>query len=82
MHIHGAMSSQLATLIPTQSAQQTTAARRAAAEVRRKLTGSAAACATDAVSCVETYTPGSRQRKDGDPADEKAFRKILASISI
>jgi len=76
MHIHGAHSIQSAALVPTQSAQQASAARKAAAETRRKLASFAATAG--AVSRVDAYTPG--ERRHNPPQDEGTFRDLLVSM--
>ena len=78
MHIHGAHNSQFAALVPTESAQQAGAARKAAAEVRRRLSSFAAASETGAISRVAAYMPG--ERGQDPPQGEDAFRKMLVSI--
>jgi hypothetical protein len=82
MHIHGVSSSQIAALIPTQSAQHAMAARRADLEVRRKLSGFASTAGTDSVAYVDAYTPGDRGRRKKPPQDDQAFRNVLVSIKI
>lgn len=79
MHIHGAHNIQFAALVPTQATQQATAARKAAAEVRRKLAGAASSAGAGSVSHIDAYTPGDRGRQH-PPRDEDSFRKILVSI--
>jgi len=79
MHIHGAHNTQFATLVPTQSVQQSTAARKAAPEVRRKLT-SIASAESDAVAHVDAYTPGDRGHRQDPQHDEEPFRSVFVSI--
>jgi hypothetical protein len=81
MHIHGATGNNLAALVPTQSAQQLTATRKAAAAVRRRLAGVASSLDSGFVSQVDAYTPGERQRQ-ASPQDpgENTFRAILVSM--
>jgi hypothetical protein len=79
MHIHGTHNVQFAALVPTQSAQQAIATRKAAAEVRRKLAGIASSGGAGSVSSIDAYTPGDRRRQD-PPQDEDNFRKVLVSI--
>jgi hypothetical protein len=79
MHVHGAHNIQSTALVPTQSTQQAIAARKAAAEVRRKLAGAASSVYAGSVSPVDAYTPGDRPRQQ-PPQDEDSFRKILVSI--
>jgi hypothetical protein len=81
MHVHGASYSQFAAPIPAQSVQQAMAARRAAAEVRRKLSRVALAAGADGVSRVDSYTPGDGRRRDPQH-DPDAFRKVFVSIKI
>lgn len=81
MHIHGISGSQLAALAPAQSAQQAMAARKAAAEARRKLAGFASAAGADAVGYVEAYTPGDRGRRH-NPQEQESFRSVFVSIKI
>lgn len=82
MHLHGVSSSQLAALVPTQSVQQAAAARRTAAEVRRKLSSCATAGDPYAVARVDGYTPGDRGGRQYPPQDEDAFRNILVAIKL
>jgi hypothetical protein len=82
MHVHGISSSQVAGLIPTQVARQALAARRSAAEVRRKLSNVAVAGSPYAVARVDGYTPGDRGGRQNPPQDEDTFRNILTSIKI
>jgi hypothetical protein len=81
MHIHGAIGNHLAALVPTQSTQQLTEARKAAAAVRRKLAGVASSFDSGFVSQVDTYTAGEgeRQAAPQDPGED-AFRTILVSM--
>jgi hypothetical protein len=78
MHIHGAHNGPFAALVPTQSAQQASAARKAAAEVRRKLSSCAATSDPGAISCADAYTPS--ERRQDPPQDEDTFRRILVSV--
>ena len=82
MHVHGATSSQMMALVPTQAAQQARAVRRAAAEVRKKLTGSANTGGSDAVWHVDAYAPGNRRRRQDSPQDDEAFRNVFVSIQV
>jgi hypothetical protein len=79
MHIHSAQNIQFAALVPTQSAQQAIAARKAATEIRRKLASFSSSASADSVSQVDAYIPGERRRQD-QPQDEDAFRNIFVSI--
>lgn len=76
MHIHGMTCGQVSALVPTQAAQQTIAAKRAAAETRRKLLSYAA------LTRVDGYVPGDRSGRRDPPEDQDAFRKILVSMKI
>jgi hypothetical protein len=68
-------------MAPPQATQQTVAARRAAAEVRRKLTAFANTDGEgDAVSRVAAYTQGERGRRQNPEQDEEAFRNVFVSI--
>jgi hypothetical protein len=81
MHIHGASSLQYAALVSTQGAQQAQAARRAAADVRRKLTSFAASGGEDAVAHVGAYAQDGRGRKQKQPQGEEAFRNVFISFN-
>jgi hypothetical protein len=83
MHIHAApMSSQAMSLAPTQATQQTIEARRAAAEVRRKLTNLAANDGEEKPYRVEARGESDPNRRQQNPQhDEEAFRSIFVSIS-
>jgi hypothetical protein len=82
MHIHSAMSNQMLALIPTQGTQQSIAAKKAAVEVRRKLTNYAAAGNADAVSHVDAYAPGDHGRRKDPPQEEESFRDVFVSIQV
>jgi hypothetical protein len=80
MHIHSnPLSTQM--MSPTQSTQQATAVRRAAAEVRRKLTNLAATQEDDAVSSTEAYAEADPDRRRKPQQDETAFRSVFFSAS-
>jgi hypothetical protein len=81
MHIHGSPISQLASA-STQSTLQAMEARRAAAEVRRKLTSFAASDDGDVVSRVETQAEADPQRRKNPQHDEEAFRSVFFSVSV
>ncbi len=81
MHIHGSPVSQLA-LASTQSTLQAIEARKAAADVRRKLTGFAASDDGDVVSRVETQAEADPQRRKNPHQDEEAFRSVFFSVSV
>jgi hypothetical protein len=80
MHIHGNPISQVAPG-STQSTLQAIEARKAAAEVRRKLTSFAASDDGDVVSRVETQAEADPQRKRNPQQDEEAFRSVFISVS-
>jgi hypothetical protein len=81
MHIHSnPLSTQM--MAPTQSAQQAMAVRRAAAEVRRKLTNFAATEEDEAVSRVEAYAEADPNRRQKPQQDEAAFRSVFFSASV
>jgi hypothetical protein len=79
MHIHHATTTPAA-LVPTQSAQQATAARKAAAEVRAKLS-SFAAGDDDAISRIDGYAAGGRNRRQYPQKDDEQFRQVLVSVT-
>jgi hypothetical protein len=84
MHIHSSPStSQMMSLGSTQSAQQATAARKAAAEVRRKLTSFAAAEEGEAVSRTEAHPDADPDRRPKpQQQDEAQFRSVFFSASV
>jgi hypothetical protein len=67
--------------LPTQTAQQAQAARRAATVVRRKLTGFAASGGEDAIARAEAYAQDGRGRKQEQPQGEEAFRNVFISFN-
>jgi hypothetical protein len=80
MHIHSnPLISQM--MPPTQSAQQAMAVRRAAAEVRRKLTNFATTEEDETVSRAEAYAEADPNRKQKPQHDEAAFRSVFFSAS-
>jgi hypothetical protein len=81
MHIHGNPISQL-TPASTPSTLQAIEARKAAAEVRRKLTSFAATDDGDIVSRVETQAEADPQRRKNPQQDEEAFRSVFLSVSV
>jgi hypothetical protein len=81
MHIHGNPVSQLAPAA-TQSTLQAVEARKAAAEVRRKLTSFAADDNGDVVSRVETQAEADPQNRKNSQQDEEAFRSVFLSVSV
>jgi hypothetical protein len=82
MHIHSATSGQGIILVPTQSAQQASKARKSAAEVRRKLTRFAATGNADAVSHVNAYEPSDHGHGQNQQQEEESFRDIFVSIQV
>jgi hypothetical protein len=81
MHIHGNPISQMAPA-STQSTLQAMEARKAAAEVRRKLTSFAASDDGDVVSRVETQAEADPQSRKNPRQDEEAFRSVFLSVSV
>jgi hypothetical protein len=81
MHIHGAASIQYSALLPKQATQQAQAERRAAANVRRKLTAFAASGGEDTVAGVAAYTTDGRDRRHDQPQEEEAFRNVFISYT-
>ncbi len=82
MHIHSNTNSTQMMVGLTQSAQQTMAAKKAAAEVRRKLTGFAATEDDEAISRVNPYTEPNPDRRQNPQQEEESFRSVFFSISI
>jgi|HubBroStandDraft_5_1064220.scaffolds.fasta_scaffold1217972_1 hypothetical protein len=83
MHIHGnSLNSQSIVLGPTQGTQQTMAARKAAAEVRRKLTSFAATEDDEVVSRVEARSDSNPDRRQNPQQDETPFRSVFFSASV
>jgi hypothetical protein len=79
MHVHG-ISNQYAMMLPSQATQQVQAERKAAAEVRRKLTTFGASAVEDEVARTDAYADDERQREQEQPPDEEAFREVLISF--
>jgi hypothetical protein len=66
----------------TQASQQAMETRRAAAEVRRKLTSFAADEDGDVVSRVDTQQEADPDRRRNQQPDEEEFRSIFFSVSV
>ena len=82
MHIHSNPGSQMMVGL-TQSAQQTMAAKRAAAEVRKKLSGHAAMEDGETVSRVDARAEGDPdRRRKSSQEEEESFRSVFFSISV
>jgi len=81
MHIHGNPISQI-NLGATQSTLQATEARKAAADVRRKLNSFAINEDDDLVSRVEAQAEADPQRRKNPQQDEETFRSIFFSVSV
>jgi len=80
MHIHGnSLNSQLIALGATQQAM---AARKAAAEVRRKLTTFAATEEDEVVSRAEARSGSNPDRRQNPQQDETQFRSVFFSASV
>jgi hypothetical protein len=82
MHIHSSPNTQLMSLGATQASQQAMATRRAAAEVRRKLTSFAADEDGDIVSRVDSQQEADPERRKNQQPDEEEFRSIFFSVSV
>jgi hypothetical protein len=82
MHIHSTQNSQIMSLGATQASQQAMATRRAAAEVRRKLTSLAADDDGDIVSRVDTRQDADPDRRKNSQPDDEEFRSIYFSASV
>ncbi len=81
MHIRSSpLNNQLA-FSPTESAQQTMAARKAAAEVRRKLTSFTYSEEEDAVSRVDARSEADPNRRRSPQHDDEPFRSVFFSAS-
>jgi hypothetical protein len=81
MHIHGNLNNQIMSLGATQASQQAMATRRAAAEVRRRLTGFASDEDSDLVTRVDARQEADPDRKKGPQPDDEEFRSIYVSVS-
>jgi hypothetical protein len=82
MHIHGTPNNQIMSLAPTQASQQAMATRRAAAEVRRKLTSFASDEDGDLVTSVDARQEADPDRRKKQQPDEEEFRSIYFSVSV
>jgi len=84
MHIHGnSLNSQSIALGPTQGTQQAIAARKAAAEVRRKLTSLATIGEDDVVNRAEARSDSNPDRRQNpQQQDELPFRSVFFSASV
>jgi hypothetical protein len=79
MHIHSyPIASQS---MPTQTAQQATELRKAAAEVRRKLTSFAANGEDEAVSRVDPRAEADPDKRKNPQQDDDQFRSVFFSAS-
>jgi len=81
MHVHGNPISQMAPAF-TQPTLKSMEARKAAVEVRRKLTSFAASDDGDIVSRVETQAEADPQSRKNPQQDEEAFRSVFLSVSV
>jgi hypothetical protein len=82
VHIHSTPNSQIMSLGATQASQQAMATRRAAAEVRRKLTSFAADEDGDLVSRVDGRQENDPDRRKKQQPDEEEFRSVFVSVSV
>jgi hypothetical protein len=83
MHIHSSPSaSQMMALGATQSTQQSTAVRKAAAEVRRKLTAFAANGEDEAVARVDPRADPDPDKRRNPQQDDDQFRSVFFSASV
>jgi hypothetical protein len=83
MHIHSnPLSSQMMALGSTQRSQEAMAVRKAAAEVRRKLTTFAAADDDEAVSRVDPRSDADPDRRRNQQQEEASFRSVFFSASV
>jgi hypothetical protein len=81
MHIHASAGAQMTAIGQTQHTQQTMAARRAAAEVRKKLSGFAATEDSETVSRVDARAEADPDRRQKPQQDEESFRSVFFSVS-
>jgi hypothetical protein len=81
MHIHSSPINNQLAFSPTQGAQQTMAARKAAAEVRRKLTSFAFSEEEDVVSRVDARAEADPNRRRSPQHDDEPFRSVFFSVS-
>ena len=83
MHIHNSpLSSQMMALGSTQRSQEAMAARKAAADVRRKLTSFAATNDDEAVSRVGPRSDTDPDRRRNQQQEEVSFRSVFFSASV
>jgi hypothetical protein len=82
MHIHSSPNTQIMSIGMTQASQQAMATRRAAAEVRRKLTSFAADEDGDVVSRVDSQQEADPERRKNPQHDEEEFRSVFFSVSV
>ena len=80
MHIHGNPISQI-NLGASQSTLQATEARKAAADVRRKLNSFTINEDDDLISRVEAQAEADPQRRKNSQQDAETFRSIFFSVS-
>jgi hypothetical protein len=80
MHIHSSTLN-TAMMAPTQGAQQVIAQRKAAAEVRRKLTGLAGSEEDETISRAEAYAESHPDQRQKPQQNEEAFRSVFFSAS-
>jgi hypothetical protein len=81
MHIHTTPGNQIMSLGATQATQQAMATRRAAAEVRRKLTSFSADEDGDLISRVDARPESDPDRPKRQQPDEEEFRSVFVSVS-
>jgi hypothetical protein len=82
MHIHSTPNTQINSLAGTQASQQASAAKRAAADVRRKLASFASDQDGDIVSRVDSRQEADPNRRKNQQPDEEEFRSIFFSVSV
>lgn len=82
VHIHSTPNSQIAPLGATQVSQQAIETRRAAAEVRRRLTSFAADEDGDLVTRVDSRQEADPDRRKKPQPDDEEFRSIYFSVSV
>ncbi len=82
MHIHSSLNSQIMSLGATQASQQALATRRAAAEVRHKLTSFAVDEDGDVVSRVDARQESDPDHRKNPQPEEEEFRSIFVSVSV
>lgn len=82
MHIHSTANTQISSLAATQASQQASAAKRAAADVRRKLASFAADQDGDIVSRVDSRQEADPERRKNQQPDQEEFRSVFFSVSV